>query len=73
MGRMTDRYDTLKVVFDQEIREDDLQEWIQAIRMLRNVIEVIPVASTDVFGNGGYYRARHEFQMKLYELARDFK
>lgn len=70
---MTERYDALTVVFDKEIREDDLQHWIDAIKMLRNVIEVIPVKDSDQFVGGGYYRARHEFQMKLFELAKDFK
>lgn len=42
---MTTRYNTLTVVFDEEIREDDLDHWINAIRMLRKVIDVQPGGS----------------------------
>lgn len=70
---MTDRYDAVTVVFDKEIREDDLEHWVSVLKMLRNVIEVIPVKDDDQFVGGGYFRARHEFQMRLYELAKDFK
>ena len=69
---MTDRYDAVTVVFDKEIREDDLDAWIQALHMMRNVIKVIPVKEESPFIGGGYWRAKHDFQMKLYELAKDF-
>lgn len=37
---MTNRYSTLAVALEQDIREDDAQELIQAIKMLRGVADV---------------------------------
>ena len=70
---MTERYDTVAVVFEKEIREDDLEHWVEALKMIRGVVEVIPIEDKDKFVGGGYYRARHEFRMELYKLAAEFK
>jgi len=37
---MTDRYSTLTVALEKDIREDDAQALIDAIRMLRGVADV---------------------------------
>lgn len=37
---MTNRYSTLTVALEQDIREDDAQALIQAIKMLRGVADV---------------------------------
>lgn len=39
---MTTRYDTLTVVFEESIREDDLQTWIDAITLMDKVQSVEP-------------------------------
>lgn len=39
---MTDRYRTLTVTFDQDIREDDLEAWITAIYLMDHVSDVTP-------------------------------
>jgi len=39
---MTDRYNALTVVLEQEARDDDLESLVGAIRMLRHVIQVVP-------------------------------
>lgn len=39
---MTSRYDTLTVVFEGPIREDDLQAWIDAIQLMDKVQAVEP-------------------------------
>ena len=40
---MTDRYKGLTVAFKQDIRDDDAQKIIEAIRLLRGVADVKPV------------------------------
>ena len=37
---MTDRYNTLTVVLEREIREDDAEKYIDAIRMIKGVLSV---------------------------------
>jgi hypothetical protein len=39
---MTDRYDALIVVLDQNIREDDAQPTINAISQIKHVLKVSP-------------------------------
>ncbi len=40
---MTDRHNGLLVTFDKSIREDDLEQLINAISMIKHVIDVQPV------------------------------
>jgi hypothetical protein len=37
---MTNRYDTLTVILEEPIREDDLENWIKAITLMDKVISV---------------------------------
>ncbi len=69
---MTDRFNSVTVVFDHDIREDDLENWINAIRMMRNVIEVIPVAEGNSL-SGGYYQAKYELRNLVYGCLKDFR
>ena len=39
---MTNRYDTLTVTFEEPIREDDLETWLDAIRLMDKVDMVEP-------------------------------
>ncbi|KKL39757.1 hypothetical protein LCGC14_2368000 [marine sediment metagenome] len=43
---MTTRLEGLIVIFDDDIREDDAENWIKAIRMMRKVARVEPIEST---------------------------
>ena len=42
---MTDRYKGVVVTFDRDIREDDAEETLNAIRHIRGVLEVQPVVA----------------------------
>jgi len=67
---MTDRYNTVTVVFENEIREDDLEHWINAIGMLRKVIKVVP-GELNSF-DGGREQAKHEFRMAAYAFLKEW-
>jgi len=43
---MTDRFRTLTVTLDQELREDDAQAIIDAIKQIRHVADVRPKVAT---------------------------
>lgn len=57
---MTDRVHSLIVVFDKDYREDDAQPLMDAIRMLRPVIEV-----RSVVGTPEHYAAREQAKAEL--------
>lgn len=64
---MTDRYNALTVVLEQDTRDDDAQALIQAIAQLRGVLKVEPnVARVADFV--GQERARHELGQKLLKV-----
>jgi len=63
---MTDRYNTLTVVLERDIREDDAEGLLDAIRHMRGVLSV----AGNVADSSEYMaveRARHELRMKLWE------
>lgn len=64
---MTDRYKGLMVAFDHDIREDDAQAIIAAIRQLRGVAGVEPSMAT---GDDLIVRMRLdiEWQRRIYAL-----
>ncbi len=64
---MTDRYHSLTVVLDDNMREDDAQAIITAISLLRGVIQV----TGEVAGPESYMaeqRAKRDLRMKILEL-----
>lgn len=64
---MTDRYNALTVVLDQDIRDDDAEKLMQAILQLRGVISV----DGNVVNIGDYtafQRARSDLAQKLWEV-----
>jgi hypothetical protein len=66
---MTDRVHSLTVVLDGDIRIDDLQPLIAAIRQMRNVAYVETHVS-DVASLMAEVRAKQELQSKLFEALR---
>jgi hypothetical protein len=64
---MTDRYNYLTVALEQDIRDDDAEHLIGAIRMLRGVLAVEPnVASgADWLAEE---RVRQEYRQKLWNV-----
>lgn len=67
---MTDRYNALTVVLDRDIREDDSELLINAIRMLRGVLSVNPNVS-DLQDHVAIMRVKQELTQKLYDALKD--
>jgi hypothetical protein len=69
---MTDRIRTLTVVLPVNTREDDVQPLIDAIRMLRGVLEV----KADVADPADFFavtNARVHLRSKLLDLLEEYK
>lgn len=64
---MTDRFNTLTVVLEKDMRDDDAEGLIEAIQRLRGVLSV-----TGNVANGNSWmaeeRARHDLGQKLWEI-----
>jgi tripartite-type tricarboxylate transporter receptor subunit TctC len=64
---MTDRIKGFVVTLDKDIRIDDVQEIMNAIKMVKGVIDVSPsVANTDDHMNRE--RIAHEFRSKFWNF-----
>ena len=64
---MTDRYHSLTVALGKDVRADDCQPLIDAIRQMRGVIDVSGnVSGPDM--HMGYLRAKNELSKKLWEV-----
>lgn len=64
---MTDRYNALTVVLEQDIRSDDAEALIEAITCLRGVLKVTPrVANPDE--HIAEMRVRQELGEKLWQV-----
>ncbi len=68
---MTDRYNALTVVLDRNIREDDAEQLINAIRMLRGVLSVDPHVS-DLNDHVAAMRVKRDLTEKLFNVMKDF-
>lgn len=64
---MTDRIKGLTVTLEPNVREDDAQAIIDAIRQLRRVASV-DAHVEDANHHMAVQQAKHEFRMKLHEL-----
>jgi hypothetical protein len=66
---MTDRFNTLTVVLDRDIREDDAEVLISAIKMIKGVIGVKGnVSNSETWM--AEERAKLELRTKLYEILK---
>lgn len=63
---MTNRYNAVVVAFDRDIREDDAEAIINAIRMLRGVLTVTPNVS-DINTHVAESRVKRELTDKIYD------
>lgn len=66
---MTDRYSTLIVVLESDIRDDDAEGILSAIRLIRGVLTV----SGNVADSGAYLaeeRAKADLRKTILELLR---
>ena len=57
---MTDRFHSLTVVLEREIRDDDAEPIIAAIKMIKGVAEV-----TGEVARGEFYAAREQAKLEL--------
>lgn len=67
---MTDRYNSLVIFLDHDIRSDDAQPLIDAIKQLRGVLDVQPHVGTwddDL----AYSRVRRELVEKLWNVLKE--
>lgn len=64
---MTDRYNAVVVTFDRDIREDDAEAIINAIRMLKGVLAVTPNVS-DINMHVAESRVKRELTDRLYDV-----
>lgn len=67
---MSDRFNALTVVLDRDIRDDDAEPLINAIRMLKGVQSVEPRVA-DVSDHIAYGRVRREIEDRLWKALRD--
>jgi hypothetical protein len=66
---MTTRLRGLTVLFEQDIREDDAERIVAAIRCLRNVLDVMPIEA-GIDSMLAERRAKHELLLKLRDVLR---
>lgn len=64
---MTDRYRAFIVVLDHDMREDDAQPTLVAIKQIKNVISVDPHVA-DITDHIAYTQARHDLQKELMDI-----
>lgn len=64
---MTDRFHSLTVVLEKDIRSDDAESLMQAIKHMRGVISVSGNVA-DFVHHMAQERARHELGQKLWEI-----
>lgn len=64
---MTDRYNSLTVVLDRDMRDDDAEVLLNAIRQLRGVLSVTGNVS-DMQSHIAQERARHELGEKMWRV-----
>lgn len=66
---MTDRYSGVLVTFEKDIREDDAQSLINAIKMIKGVISVDPQIS-DHEHLMAKSQAKHELIQSLFQVLK---
>lgn len=67
---MTDRHSGYVVTLAEDIRSDDAEAILHAIRMVKGVLTVKPIVS-DYTQSMAEDRARHELEMRLYRALRE--
>lgn len=70
---MTDRYSGFVVTLDHDLRADDAEETLTALRMVRGVISVTPVVADLIERQIGAERLRSWFIQGLLALIADNK
>lgn len=65
---MTDRFNSLTVVLDADIRDDDAEPILAAIRQLRGVLSVTGNVA-DLASHVANQRAKHELGQRLMDVV----
>lgn len=68
---MTDRYGALTVILDRDIREDDAEHLMNAIRMMRGVAEVKGEITENLATAIERSRLTRQLTEKLYGVIKD--
>lgn len=68
---MTDRHSGYVVVLDHDMREDDAEATLNALRMVKGVLSVEPIIASPAEGLPIEIRVRHEIREKLFALVRE--
>jgi hypothetical protein len=63
---MTDRYNAIVVVLENDIRDDDAEPILDAIRMIKGVIRVTPNVS-DIDNHIAYQKAEYHLRGRLWD------
>lgn len=66
---MTNRYNAVVVTFERDIRDDDAEAIINAIRMIKGVVDVDPNVS-DINMHVAETRVKIELTNKLYDVLK---
>jgi len=66
---MTDRIHSLTVTLERDIRDDDIEPLVEAIQMLRGVLDVQTFVA-DPESHMAEMRAKDDLRKKLFELVR---
>jgi hypothetical protein len=66
---MTDRYNAFIVILERDIREDDAEDTITAIKQIRGVLKVVPnnADPTEAIARA---RAKQEIAEKIWEALK---
>jgi hypothetical protein len=67
---MTFRFSGATVVFDRDIRTDDAEDILNALRCIKGVINVEPIVA-DYEQHMAYSRARHDLEMRLFKALKE--
>lgn len=65
---MTDRINAIVVILEENLRIDDAEPLLQAIKQMRGVLKVEP-HTTNIDGLAAEVRARADIAQRLFELA----
>lgn len=65
---MTDRVQALTVIFDKPIRIDDAQKWIDAIRLMNRVLNVVPHISENMEMEIAQNRAESKLREQMMDV-----
>jgi len=68
---MTDRVHSVQVVLSKNIRDDDVQPLLDALKHIVGVEDVVPII-VDHDSHMAEVRARNDVRRRLYEIAAEF-